>query len=127
MRRTRSFGRSTESVGSARRFAREVLGTLPPEALEVVELMVSELATNCIRHSRTAFDVTILRARDEVRIEVSDCAGGRPTVRSPAPEDPSGRGLKIVQMLSHDWGVDYHAQAGKTVWFTVSAVAQTAA
>lgn len=118
-----SFDRSVQSVGAARRFARGSLRDLRPESLEGVELMVSELATNCIRHSKTAFDIAIRRTARCVRIEVTDQAGGTPTVRSPAPEEPSGRGLKIVELLSDDWGVDYHPGDGKTVWFVVSAAA----
>ncbi len=127
MRRRKTFAKSPQSVSAARSFARDALLHLPPEALEVCELMVSELATNCVRHSRTAFEVVIARRADEVRIEVSDRAAGRPTVRSPKPEDPSGRGLRIVDMLSDDWGVDYHAGLGKTVWCVVSATAASAA
>lgn len=127
MRRRKTFAKSPQSVSAARGFARDTLLDLPPEALEVCELMVSELATNCVRHSRTAFEVVIARRRDEVRIEVSDRAGGRPTVRSPGPEEPSGRGLKIVDMLSDAWGVDYLSDRGKTVWCIVSATAASAA
>jgi anti-sigma regulatory factor (Ser/Thr protein kinase) len=122
-----SFAKSPGSVSAARRFARDALRDLPPNALEVVELMVSELATNSIRHSQSAFDVLIDRTQDEVRIEVSDLAGGTPTVRSPGPEDPRGRGLLIVEMLSEQWGVEYHTGDGKTVWFVVSVATQSAA
>jgi two-component sensor histidine kinase len=122
-----SFAKSAASVSAARRFARDALPDVPPNALEVVELMVSELATNSIRHSQTAFDVLIDRTKDDVRIEVSDRAGGTPTVRSPGPEDPRGRGLRIVEMLSEQWGVEYHTGDGKTVWFVVSLAAQSAA
>jgi hypothetical protein len=41
-------------------------------------------------------------------------------MRSPAPEDVSGRGLRIVDMLAARWGVRYDADAGKTVWFTLT-------
>ena len=127
MRRRMAFAKSPGSVSAARRFSRDALRDLPPNALELVELMVSELATNCIRHSNSAFDVLIDRTRDDVRIEVSDHAGGTPTVRSPGPEEPRGRGLKIVEMLSADWGVEYHHGAGKTVWFVLGTAAQSAA
>ena len=30
---------------------------------------------------------------------------GTPTMRSPGPDEPSGRGLQIVDMLSESWGV----------------------
>jgi serine/threonine-protein kinase RsbW len=84
-------------------------------------LMVSELATNCIRHTNTAFDITIVRERAEIRIEVTDRAGGTPVMRSPGPSEPTGRGLQIVDMLSKEWGVEQTSRAtGKTVWFVVA-------
>jgi anti-sigma regulatory factor (Ser/Thr protein kinase) len=127
MTRRMSFVKSPGSVSAARRFARDALPDLPPNALEVVELMVSELATNAIRHSQSAFDLLINRTKDDVRIEVTDRAGGTPAVRHPGPEDPRGRGLRIVEMLSQKWGVEYHTDDGKTVWFVLSTAAQSAA
>jgi hypothetical protein len=41
-------------------------------------------------------------------------------MRSPKPTDPSGRGLKIIDMLSAGWGVQSESGMGKTVWFTIS-------
>ena len=67
--------------------------------------MVSELATNCIRHTDSGFDLTIIRDGRDIRVEATDHAGGTPTMRSPEPTDASGRGLKIVDMLSVGWGV----------------------
>jgi anti-sigma regulatory factor (Ser/Thr protein kinase) len=119
MRQTRSFSQKPESVAAARRFALQSLGGLSADVLDAVELMVSELATNCIRHTGGSFDLAIVRGRGQVRIEVTDRAGGTPRMRSPGPEDPTGRGLQIVNMLSQDWGVEQRASAGKTVWFVV--------
>ena len=119
MRTTRSFDCEPESVPAARRFAKGVLSEYPPDLRESVELMVSELATNCIRHTNTAFDLTLVQQGGRIRVEVTDRAGGTPRMRSPGPEDPSGRGLQIVNMLSEAWGVEDGAANGKTVWFTV--------
>jgi anti-sigma regulatory factor (Ser/Thr protein kinase) len=127
MTRKRSFTRDPSSVGAARRFATETLIGIPADALDAVQLMVSELATNCIRHTNTAFDISIARLRGEIRIEVTDRAGGTPTMRRPAPTDPTGRGLQIVDMLSKDWGVEQRTKAGKTVWFTLGTSAQAVA
>ncbi len=52
--------------------------------------MVSELATNCIRHERTSFHITILGSDQEIRVEVTDsgighahaCARRAPTSRA---------------------------------------------
>jgi hypothetical protein len=41
-------------------------------------------------------------------------------MRSPKPTDSSGRGLKIIDMLSAGWGVQSASGLGKTVWFTIS-------
>ncbi len=119
MKNTRSFPHDPQSVPAARRFATGVLSDASAETLEAVELMVSELATNCIRHTDSGFDLTIMRSGDDIRVEATDHAGGTPTMRSPKPTDPSGRGLKIIDMLSAGWGVDAVADDGKTVWFTI--------
>ncbi len=121
MRRMRTFPAIPQSVHAARRFATDTLGGSAAATLEAVELMVSELATNCIRHERTSFHITILGSTREVRIEVTDSGTGTPTMRSPGPDEPSGRGLQIVDMLSERWGVLPEQPSGKTVWFTVPA------
>ncbi len=93
---------------------------LDPEIVSEAEIVVSELAANAIRHARPLPDGSI-RVRWTVKagvveIEVSD-GGGTSTPR-PAPLSvwaPSGRGLRIVRSLAHEWGVtdDRH---GRTVW-----------
>jgi anti-sigma regulatory factor (Ser/Thr protein kinase) len=117
---TRTFPHEPQSVPAARRFAINVLRGTSADILEAIELMVSELATNCIRHTNSGFDLTIIRSGRDIRVEATDRAGGTPTMRSPKPTDPSGRGLKIIDMLSAGWGVDSEASEGKTVWFTIS-------
>jgi anti-sigma regulatory factor (Ser/Thr protein kinase) len=120
---SRRFPCQPESVAAARRFATEALLHTPSEVQSAVELMVSELATNCIRHARTAFDLTLFEGDGEIRVEVTDCAGGTPSLRSPGPDDPTGRGLQIVQLLSEDWGVTRRTPLDKTVWFTLASPA----
>ncbi len=123
MRKTRRFPSDPESVPAARRFATEALKGVSADTLDAVELMVSELATNCVRHASVAFDLTVAQERGTIRVEATDRAGGTPTMRSPGPEDPTGRGLQIVNMLSESWGVDHASGQGKTVWLTISAQA----
>jgi anti-sigma regulatory factor (Ser/Thr protein kinase) len=115
-----TFPHDPRSVPSARLFVRETLSTWPRDVVEVIELMVSELATNCFLHAGTGFDLTVRAGDDTVRVEVTDNGSGQPHVLSPAPSEPSGRGLRIVETLSGSWGVTSHA-GGKTVWFTVPA------
>jgi RNA polymerase sigma-B factor len=115
-----TFPAERRSVTAARRFASVVLGESPGEVREAVELMVSELATNCIRHVDSGFEVIVHRSDDIIRVEVNDHGAGIPVMRSPGPEDANGRGLWIVDMLSDAWGVTPSPPSGKTVWFTLS-------
>jgi hypothetical protein len=104
-------------VTAARMFVRGRLGDQSTEAVEAAELMASELASNCVLHARTDFQLAI-HLRDQIRIEVSDSADGRPTLLSPTPRELTGRGLLIVDALSDAWGVIPTA-SGTTVWFTL--------
>jgi anti-sigma regulatory factor (Ser/Thr protein kinase) len=106
-----------EAVTAVRGFVRSSLGEQSPRLIEAAELMASELATNCVRHAQTDFELTV-EVEGEIRVAVRDVNRGRPTVRSPALADPSGRGLRIVQALSDAWGVTPSPE-GKTVWFAL--------
>lgn len=119
MRRRQTFAAEPRSVPAARRFALEALQDAPPEVRQSAELMVSELATNGVRHGRTSFEVLIERKDDSVRVEVTDRGGGTPAMRFPGPDEPTGRGLQIIDMLAEQWGVEQDEVPGKTVWFTL--------
>jgi hypothetical protein len=41
-------------------------------------------------------------------------------MRSPGPDEPTGRGLQIVNLLADEWGVERRVRDGKTVWLTLS-------
>jgi len=118
---TRRFRCRPEAVPAARRFLRDALGDQSPETVDAAELMVSELATNCVRHAQTDFELAV-RSGEHVRVEVRDAGEGRPRVLSPASREPTGRGLLIVEAMSATWGVIPDA-GGKTVWFTLPGAA----
>jgi anti-sigma regulatory factor (Ser/Thr protein kinase) len=120
MTRTRRFSRQPGSVRAARRFVTGLLDGTGAEARDAVELMVSELSTNCIRHTGTPFVVSVRLAVDEIHVQVTDTAGGAPVMRSPGPEEPTGRGLRIVNMLASAWGVEHPERGATTVWFTLA-------
>jgi anti-sigma regulatory factor (Ser/Thr protein kinase) len=105
-------------VPAARRFATRTLAGLPEEIMEAVELMVSELATNCVLHTDGEFEITIIQTAGEVMVEAVDDGPGEPQLRSPAPTDPHGRGLLIIDRLAAAWGVDQRDRR-KVVWFAV--------
>jgi anti-sigma regulatory factor (Ser/Thr protein kinase) len=121
MRETRRFPNSPSSVTQARRYVRDAISGAPPEVADAIELMTSELATNSIRHASTAFDVGVDRSARAIRVEVTDDGSGEPTVLSPSPTQTSGRGLRIVEQLSDEWGVmAAGGRNAKTVWFSVA-------
>ncbi len=111
------FSAEASSVPGARRFVARVLEDCPSALRERVTVMVSELATNAVKHAGTAFSVE-LEVTNIVRVEVGDLGHGRPRLREPAPIEATGRGLLIVQSLSSDWGVEEQPQ-GTCVWFTI--------
>jgi hypothetical protein len=106
-----------ESVAGARRFVMDALRDVTP-AVEDCELMVSELATNAVRHGRSLFRVGVYLLQGPVRVEVSDYNSRLPVEGKTGPDAQSGRGLQIVEALSQRWGVRADFE-GKTVWFEV--------
>ena len=117
MTTSRRFHCHPQAVPAARRFIRAVLSEESLEVRDAAELMTSELVTNCVRHARTDFELTV-HANGGIRVEVSDSGAGSPTPLRPAPREFSGRGLHIVEEMSDAWGV-IPAGAGKAVWFTL--------
>ena len=118
---TRGFVNSPSSIGPARRFVGAQLAGVPAGVAGEIAVMVSELVTNCVRHTVTDFTVNVDVSGRRIRVEVTDRGGGFPVVRSPDSSEPSGRGLRIVQDLADSFGVnELRGSPGKTVWFEVS-------
>lgn len=120
MRRSRSFPNDPGSVPAARHFTAEVLDGCDPAVTEAAVLLVSELATNCVLHTGEGFELAVVRNHREIRVEARDRNQTEPKMCSPAPTDPHGRGLRIVDALASAWGVEHTPPGGKTVWFTLT-------
>jgi anti-sigma regulatory factor (Ser/Thr protein kinase) len=115
------MGEGPESVGTARRQARSILGSwvVGSRAIDDVLLVLSELVTNAVLHAGQAQSAALVLCDDRVRVEVADRSRVAP---SPSPyglDAPTGRGLGLVQALSLEWGVAHQAQ-GKLVWADVA-------
>jgi anti-sigma regulatory factor (Ser/Thr protein kinase) len=118
-----AFPATPAAVSAARGYVADALDGAPAAVVETVALLVSELATNSVRHAAAGFTLDIERGPERIRVAVSDAGPGNPQVRRPDPVEPSGRGLLIVAALSDDWGCAPAPDgAGKTVWFEVAAV-----
>ncbi|MEV4434983.1 ATP-binding protein [Streptomyces sp. NPDC049555] len=116
------------SVAVARRRIAHLLAEwgLPQgtEAADVIRLIVSELATNAVLHTRgysPSFTVELRLDRDEcLRIGVGDSYPRHPRRLPAAASQDNGRGLLIVRCLAAEQGGGFHiaptADGGKTVW-----------
>jgi anti-sigma regulatory factor (Ser/Thr protein kinase) len=106
-----------ERVPYLRRQVRRVLQLWHLEYLAWrVELVVTELTTNAVRHARTLFTVAMTWDGSKLRIEVSDAHPVPPVPGDHlSPEALGGRGLRLVEQVADRWGYDPHEQ-GKTIW-----------
>jgi anti-sigma regulatory factor (Ser/Thr protein kinase) len=114
------LGDGPESVGTARRQARSILGSwaVGPRAIDDVLLVLSELVTNAVLHAGEAQSAAIVLSDDRVRVEVADRSRVAPSPSRYGLDAHTGRGLGLVQSLSLEWGVAHQAQ-GKLVWADV--------
>ncbi|WP_343070582.1 ATP-binding protein [Streptomyces bathyalis] len=113
--------RVPESVAKARRLVSSSLRVWHLEGAEdTARLVVSELVTNTVAHTRLdCVRVTISRVDEHlVRVAVTDRSQNMPEGREAGLDDESGRGLALVDALSTDWGVD-PLRWGKRVWADV--------
>ena len=120
----RRFSGGVMAARCARRAVREELqGALPQRKLADVELIVSELATNSVRHAGCEdADELSMEADvqpDRVRVRLSDPGTGFEVHQPDPPSSGSagGYGLVLLDRLSDRWGVQ--RENGFSVWFEV--------
>jgi len=117
----RAFENAPAAVSAARHYVVDQLADVPRAIVDEVAVMVSELATNCVRHTDTEFTVRVEHDRTRIRVEVTDRGAGAPTLKVPDATEPTGRGLRIVRELADSFGIEPSTGApGKTVWFVVN-------
>lgn len=110
----------------ARRELRESLDTrLPPELERDLELLLSEIVTNAVRHgdagNGSPVDVRIVADEAQARVCVCDHGRGFEPVARPEPRfnrRPGGFGLYLLDQLSTRWGVE-RDRRGTRVWFVL--------
>ncbi|MFC5831027.1 ATP-binding protein [Nonomuraea insulae] len=122
----RTFAGTPGQIPEARRFARYLLTDSPHQ--DDAELIVSELATNALRHTSSGrpggtFIVEISRTITTATIAVYDCGwGGVP--RFGIPQRTSARhrrGLAIVEATAHRTGYEGDDATGHKVWAQLQA------
>jgi anti-sigma regulatory factor (Ser/Thr protein kinase) len=103
----------TEIV-AARRFAERVLGGRHAR-LDDVLVIVSELASNAVRHAHSGFRLSVADVEHHVRVEVVDRGPGWPEPVELTMPTNGGMGLHLVEALSDRWGA-MERPGGKVVW-----------
>jgi anti-sigma regulatory factor (Ser/Thr protein kinase) len=86
------------------------------ERLEVARLLLTELVSNAVRHSDEAVIVSLRLVGDRLRVDVEDTSDRMPLLRQPEDAEAEGRGLRLVDALAVEWGVEL-VERGKAVWF----------
>ncbi|MQY32843.1 hypothetical protein SRB17_08020 [Streptomyces sp. RB17] len=112
------------SVRHIRRIVRSLLNEWQlTELTFAVELGVSELVTNVVRHvPDRRCTVLLARLTAGVRAEVTDGVAQLPSPPSEVDHDSeSGRGLALLDAVVDKWGVSAAGGVGKTVWFECGA------
>jgi anti-sigma regulatory factor (Ser/Thr protein kinase) len=94
------LSREPAQNGHAREQARQALFRWGlGEHADLAELIVSELATNAIRHGGGLVRLRMLYARGDLRVEVHDAAADRPVRQQATADNESGRGLAVLDGL----------------------------
>ncbi|WP_165978552.1 ATP-binding protein [Actinomadura darangshiensis] len=114
-----------EAVREAREFVGLVFGGWGL-ADYVARTVVSELATNAIRHGSREGDPVVVRAyrrEDGVAVvETWDRSDTPPVVRPVDHTAESGRGLLLMEALVLRWGTRRLSEGGKVVWVEIEPV-----
>ena len=112
-----------EVVTTARHTLDRLADLLPPEKVEGVRLVVSELVTNSILHAGLSpndqISLTVRVSAGSVRGRVCDSGPGFDVPSEPRPQPGlrGGWGLPIVETISDRWGVEQNSFT--CVWFEI--------
>ena len=110
---------SPQVTARARHAAAQLAAPADDEAVWRLELLVSELVGNVLRHAPSASEVVVRLHRERGRLRVAVCdngPGGAVHLRRAAPLDVDGRGLALVSRLARRWGTE-SLEHGTCVWF----------
>lgn len=123
---TRRFVASPHGARLARRY---VSATLEEWGYEEISddaiIAAGELVANAIQHGGRHFTVGLSRAPHALRVIMSDSSRAAPRRRDPVLLEPGGRGLRMVDTVTTEWGYDLHA-GGKVVWIQLDTQANRA-
>ena len=115
--------RHPSEISRARERARKALTDWGlADHTDLAELIVSELATNALRHGAAPITVSLAYTQEgDLWLEVHDHGQRRPILQKATADDEQGRGLPLLAALTdlHDgaWGMaEVPGVPGKTVY-----------
>ncbi|WP_019075693.1 ATP-binding protein [Streptomyces hokutonensis] len=89
---------------------------LDDELMHTVELLISELVTNAVRHAGPGqISMTVRLVEAVLRVEVSDSSPALPQLGFPDECSENGRGLFLVAALADRYGAE-PTPTGKRCW-----------
>lgn len=110
------------SIALVRRYAADACVAFGwGDSVDIITLLVSEVATNAVLHGYGPdIRVRVLAHGERLRVEVSDSSPELPVPRGTAINAEQGRGLALVEAFAAHWGAEAEPD-GKTTWFELDA------
>lgn len=115
------FAPKPESLAAARALAAAGCAEwqVPQRIAGLVQVVLTELVGNAVRHAGTPMEVVLRRTAQYIHVSVHDQDRRHPRLCGPeTPDAEGGRGLMVVEALAASWG-SAPTRDGKVVWATV--------
>jgi anti-sigma regulatory factor (Ser/Thr protein kinase) len=120
--RSKELRAGPKTATEARLFLSEALKSFDVEVdRDAAHLLISEIASNAVRHGKEPIDVGVSLEEPGLRVSVFDRGSGFDPQelrfdQGLSLETEGERGLQLVHALSSDWGVE-RSDDGIEVWF----------
>jgi anti-sigma regulatory factor (Ser/Thr protein kinase) len=109
--------RDPRSAGRARRLVTAQLRDWGLDDLaDTAELLVSEVVTNALRHTRGPLRLNLRVQDSRLACEVEDTEPAGPVRHVADTDAEGGRGTELLDQLADAWG-NTRTPTGKTIWF----------